>query len=173
VLPGEGAAALIVCRAERAGRLDAKPVFLRSVGVRTRTSGSFEVYSPSIGVDLPPSPTVEAARTAMEMAGIGPEDLDVVQVQDTEAGAELIHLAECGLCEDGAQVELYAGGCTGLAGRIPVNTDGAASPTASRSEHPASARFTRSCFNYGAAPESDRFPALRVSASRTSTERPA
>jgi acetyl-CoA acetyltransferase len=122
--PGEGAAALIVCRAERAGRLDAKPVFLRSVGVRTRTSGSFEVYSPSIGVDLPPSPTVDAARTAMEMAGIGPEDLDVVQVQDTEAGAELIHLAECGLCEDGAQVELYAGGCTGLAGRIPVNTDG-------------------------------------------------
>jgi len=122
--PGEGAAALIVCRAERAGRLDAKPVFLRSVGVRTRTSGSFEVYSPSIGVDLPPSPTVDAARTAMEMAGIGPEDLDVVQVQDTEAGAELIHLAECGLCEDGEQVELYASGRTGLTGRLPVNTDG-------------------------------------------------
>jgi acetyl-CoA acetyltransferase len=122
--PGEGAAALVVSHVNSAKRLDAKPVYVRSVGVRTRSSGSFEVYSPSIGVDLPPSPSVDAARTAMEMAGIGPEDLDVVQVQDTEAGAEIIHLAECGLCEHGEQASIYAERGADIGGRMPVNTDG-------------------------------------------------
>jgi acetyl-CoA acetyltransferase len=122
--PGEGAAALVLCRADRAKRIGANPVYVRSVGVRTRSPGSFEVYSPSIGVDVPSSPSVDAARTAMEMAGVGPEDVDVVQVQDTEAGAELIHLAECGLCEHGEQPSIYAGGNADIGGRIPVNTDG-------------------------------------------------
>jgi acetyl-CoA acetyltransferase len=48
----------------------------------------------------------------------------VVQVQDTESGAELIHLAECGLCEHGEQAELYSAGATRIGGRLPVNTDG-------------------------------------------------
>ena len=45
-------------------------------------------------------------------------------MQDTESGAELIHLAECGLCEHGQQTELYATGATEIGGRLPVNTDG-------------------------------------------------
>jgi acetyl-CoA acetyltransferase len=122
--PGEGAAALVVCHARYAKRLGAKPIYVRSVGVRTRSPGSFEVYSPAIGVDLPPSPSVDAARTAMEMAGVAPQDLDVVQVQDTEAGAEIIHLAECGLCEHGEQAAIYAAGDAHIGGRMPVNTDG-------------------------------------------------
>jgi acetyl-CoA acetyltransferase len=122
--PGEGAAALVVCHTSYAKRLGARPVYVRAVGVRTRTSGSFEVYSPAIGVDLPQSPSVGAASTAMEMAGIGPRDVDVVQVQDTEAGAEIIHLAECGLCEPGEQPAMYASGATQIGGRLPVNTDG-------------------------------------------------
>ena len=40
------------------------------------------------------------------------------------AGAELIHLAECGLCEHGEQTELYASGATSIDGALPVNTDG-------------------------------------------------
>ena len=40
------------------------------------------------------------------MAGIGPGEIDVVQVQDTESGAEVMHLAECGFCADGEQEEL-------------------------------------------------------------------
>ena len=55
---------------------------------------------------------------------IGPKEVDVVQVQDTESGAELIHLAECGLCEHGEQTELYASGATSIDGALPVNTDG-------------------------------------------------
>jgi acetyl-CoA acetyltransferase len=123
--PGEGAAALVVCRREYLERLPAaRPVWLRGASLRTRRAGSFEVFSPSLPLELAPSPTVDAARAAFEAAGIGPEDVDLAQVQDTESGAELIHLAECGLCAHGAQVELYATGATRIEGRLPVNTDG-------------------------------------------------
>ena len=55
---------------------------------------------------------------------MGPEDIDVLQVQDTDAGHEIIHLAENGFCRDGEQAALVRDGETQLGGRIPVNTDG-------------------------------------------------
>ena len=123
--PGEGAVALVVCRREYLDRLpNARPVWLRSVAFRTRRAGTFEVFSPSLPLEIAPSPSVDAAREAFEAAGVEPGDVDVVQVQDTESGAELIHLAECGLCEHGEQPELYASGATRIDGRLPVNTDG-------------------------------------------------
>jgi acetyl-CoA C-acetyltransferase len=122
--PGEGAAALVVATTDFADRLGGRPILLRSVAFRTRRAGSFEVFSPSLELELPPSPTVDAAREAFEVAGVEPSDVDVVQVQDTESGAELIHLAECGLCAHGEQVQLYATGATRIGGRLPVNTDG-------------------------------------------------
>ena len=123
--PGEGAAALVVCSRDYLDRLaDARPVWLRSASFRTRRSGSFEVFTPALGLEIADSPTVDAARRAFENAGVGPEDVDVAQVQDTESGAELIHLAECGLCEHGEQPELYARGATRIDGELPVNTDG-------------------------------------------------
>jgi acetyl-CoA acetyltransferase len=125
--PGEGAAAFVVCRRDQLERVaDARPVWLRSAVMRTRRSGSFEVFSPSLPLEITPSASVDAARAAFEAAGVGPEDVDVAQVQDTESGAELIHLAECGLCEHGEQAELYATGATRIGGRLPVNTDGGA-----------------------------------------------
>ena len=57
-------------------------------------------------------------------AGIGPEDVDVAQLQDTDAGNEVIHMAETGLCADGEQEKLVADGATEIHGSIPVNTDG-------------------------------------------------
>jgi acetyl-CoA acetyltransferase len=123
--PGEGAAALVLCHGDYLMRLEhPRPVFVRSAALQTRLAGSFDVYSPSLELELAPSPTVTAANAAFEAAGVSPADVDVVQVQDTEAGAELIHLAECGLCEHGAQVELYANGATEIDGELPVNTDG-------------------------------------------------
>ena len=123
--PGEGAAALVLCRREYLDKLaDARPVWLRSVSLRTRRAGSFEVFSPSLGLEIADSPTVDAAREAFEEAGIGPGEVDVAQVQDTESGAELIHLAESGLCAHGEQTDLYARGGTRIDGELPVNTDG-------------------------------------------------
>ncbi|TMM00135.1 MAG: thiolase family protein [Actinobacteria bacterium] len=122
--PGEGAVALVLARGERARRLAGKPVFLRSVAFRTRRFGSFEVFSPSIPVESAPSPTAEAAAAAFEQAGVGPADVQVAQLQDTESGAEVMHLAETGLCEHGEQESLVQSGATRIDGRLPVNTDG-------------------------------------------------
>src|SRR5205807_9276192 len=91
---------------------------------RTRRFGSFEVFSPSIPIESAPSPTTEAAAAAFEQAGIAPDDVDIAQLQDTESGAEVMHLAETGLCQHGEQEALIQGGATEIGGRLPVNTDG-------------------------------------------------
>src|SRR4051794_12923495 len=122
--PGEGAVALVLARRERARTLSSTPVYLRSVAFRTRRFGSFEVFSPSIPITDARSPTTEAAAAAFDQAGVGPEDVDVAQLQDTESGAEIMHLAETGLCEHGEQEVLIQSGATRRDGRLPVNTDG-------------------------------------------------
>jgi acetyl-CoA acetyltransferase len=94
------------------------------VTFRTRRFGSFEVFSPSIPVESAPSATTEAAAAAFEQAGLGPRDVDLAQVQDTESGAEVMHLAETGLCEHGEQEALIQSAATEPGGRLPVNTDG-------------------------------------------------
>jgi acetyl-CoA acetyltransferase len=65
-----------------------------------------------------------AARQAYEMAGLGPEDLDVAEVHDASAPAELIIYEQLGLAEPGGGPELIASGRTGLDGAVPVNTSG-------------------------------------------------
>jgi acetyl-CoA acetyltransferase len=122
--PDEGAAAVLLCRAGLASRYTAQPVYLRASAVRTRRFGAFEVHSPWLPIESADGPTVHASRAAYETAGIGPEDVDVVQLQDTDAGAEIIHMAENGLCADGEQEALLAEGATEITGRLPVNTDG-------------------------------------------------
>ncbi|QYJ03579.1 thiolase family protein [Nocardioides panacisoli] len=123
--PGEGGAAIIVASEEAARRLGPRAVRLRAVSTRTRSFGSFEVFAPSIqGQGTPSSVSTDAARAAFEAAGVGPQDIDVAQLQDTEAGAEIMHLAECGFCEHGQQEEWIAAGATEIGGRLPVNTDG-------------------------------------------------
>jgi acetyl-CoA C-acetyltransferase len=122
--PGEGAVALVLARGRRIRELTRMPVYLRSVAFRTRRFGSFEVFSPSIPIESAPSATSEAAAAAFEQAGVGPGDVDVAQVQDTESGAEVMHMAETGLCEHGEQEALVQSGATSLDGRVPINTDG-------------------------------------------------
>jgi acetyl-CoA acetyltransferase len=122
--PDEGAAAAVVCDASIAHRYTDTPVYLRAVTTRTRAYGAYEVHSPSAPIDPAPAPTAAVTQAAYELAGIGPEDIDIAQLQDTDCGAEVMHLAETGLCADGEQNELLASGATSLQGRLPVNTDG-------------------------------------------------
>ncbi len=122
--PGEGGVALVLCRADRASGFPAAAVYLRSAVLRSRPFGSFEVFSPWLPTERGDSPTVAAATGAFEMAGVEPRDIDVIQVQDTESGAEVMHMAECGLCEHGEQEDLIQLGETEIGGRMPVNTDG-------------------------------------------------
>ncbi len=111
---GDGAAALVLCSEERARRLDAEPVRVRStvlVSGRDRESED--------------PPAVErAAALAYERAGTGPQDLDVLEVHDAAAPAELILYEELGLCAAGDGPKLLASGDTALGGRMPVNPSG-------------------------------------------------
>ncbi|UIX29116.1 thiolase family protein [Streptomyces sp. GQFP] len=122
--PGQGAVALVLCSRDAARELGGTPVTLRAAVVRTRRFGSFEVFSPSSPAGTPTSVSRDAAGAAFEEAGLGPGDIDVCQLQDTESGAEVMHMAECGFCEDGEQERLIASGATGIGGALPVNTDG-------------------------------------------------
>ena len=67
---------------------------------------------------------MQASQAAYEMAGVGPEDIDVAQVQDTEVGHEIMHMAENGFCKDGEQEAWVREGATRIDGRLPINTDG-------------------------------------------------
>ena len=123
--PDEGAAAVVLCRADQAHKYTSAPVRVRASVLRSRRLGAFEVQSPAIPLaEHAPSPTVDASREAYESAGIGPEDVGIAQLQDTDAGSEIIHMAENGLCKDGEQERLIAEGATEIGGRLPVNTDG-------------------------------------------------
>ena len=122
--PDEGAAAVVMCRADIAHRYTSTPVYLRASTLRTRTYGAHEVHASWAAVEQAEAPTVHASRAAYEEAGIGPEDVDVIQLQDTDAGAEIYHMAENGFCADGEQEALLAEGATEIGGRLPVNTDG-------------------------------------------------
>ena len=122
--PADGGAAVVLCSAERARRLRAMPVRIRAVALRTRLHGAVVGIAPALAPRQPLSPTALAARTAYEMAGIAPGDIDVAQLQDTESGSLIINMAENGFCEHGEQERLIRDGAFALAGRLPVNTDG-------------------------------------------------
>ena len=122
--PAEGGAALILASDRKMRELGLTGPKIRGAAVRTRGEGSFEVFAPSLNIKRGPSPTQTASKAAYEMAGLGPADVDVAQLQDTESGAEIMHMAENGFCADGEQEAWLAEGATKLGGRLPVNTDG-------------------------------------------------
>ena len=78
--PDEGAAAVVMCRAEIAHRFTNKPVYVRAVEVRTRRYGAYEVNTTYAPVEEDLSPTVYAARAAFEKSGVAPQDVDVIQL---------------------------------------------------------------------------------------------
>jgi acetyl-CoA acetyltransferase len=68
--------------------------------------------------------TRRAAQQAYEAAGIGPSDLDLVELHDCFATAELVHYDNLMLCEEGGAVDLFNSGATWRDGAIPVNVSG-------------------------------------------------
>lgn len=122
--PAEGGVALVLCSAAKARQYTTTPVILKAAVVRTRLYGSFEVFSPGIAAQAAPAPTVMAAHAAFEEAGVGPQDINVLQLQDTDSATEIIHMAENGFCADGEQERLLNDGDTEIGGCLPINTDG-------------------------------------------------
>jgi acetyl-CoA C-acetyltransferase len=122
--PAEGGVALVVCREDIAHRYTDRPVFVAAAAMRTRLAGAFEVYGTSVSLEDMPNASENASKAAYEMAGLGPKDIGIAALQDTEAGAEIMHMAENGFCEHGEQEAMLRNGETEIGGRLPVNTDG-------------------------------------------------
>jgi acetyl-CoA acetyltransferase len=68
--------------------------------------------------------TRNAARQAFDQSGVGPEDLDLVELHDCFATAELVHYENLMLCEDGGAVDFFNSGAPWRDGRLPVNVSG-------------------------------------------------
>jgi acetyl-CoA acetyltransferase len=122
--PAEGGVALVLASEKKAHELGRTQVRIAAVATRTRPPGSFEVFAPCLDIKRGQSSTNIASGAAFEMSGIGPKDIDVAQLQDTESGAEIMHMAENGFCADGEQEAWLAEGRTEITGTLPVNTDG-------------------------------------------------
>jgi acetyl-CoA acyltransferase len=110
----DGAAALVLCSRQAAGRLGADAVRVRSTAL---VSGRDRGPDDDGAVE-------RAVRRAYDAAGVGPDDLDVVEVHDAAAPAELMVYEELGLCAPGDGPKLLASGETALGGRVPVNPSG-------------------------------------------------
>jgi len=68
--------------------------------------------------------TRNAARQAYEKAGVGPEDLDLVELHDCFATAELVHYDNLMLCPEGGAVDFFQSGASWRDGKTPVNVSG-------------------------------------------------
>lgn len=117
---GDGAAAAVLCSREVAMKHARKPFV--SVAASSLTSAGFR-NEPK----LPPVRTSAGYRASMqayEQAGIGPNDLDIVEVHDAFSSAELRAYEEVALCSEGEGRRLIEEGKTEIGGEIPVNTSG-------------------------------------------------
>jgi acetyl-CoA acetyltransferase len=116
---GDGAAAAVVVAGDRLERLRRQGVvpppirIAASVLATGRDRGAGE-----------PDPVAGAARAAYEQAGIDPTDVDVAEVHDATAPAELMIYEELGFCPEGEGARLVDAGDTALGGRRPVNPSG-------------------------------------------------
>ena len=68
--------------------------------------------------------TRRAAAAAYEMAGLGAEDIDLVELHDCFATAEILHYENLGLCDDGEAGRMIDDGEVALGGKVPVNVSG-------------------------------------------------
>jgi acetyl-CoA acetyltransferase len=123
--PNEGAAA-VVLRAAPAGGTGSR-ITLEAAALRSHLPGSvLSEGTPLSGLaddDVEP-PTTLAARAAYEEAGVAPDDVDVVECQDTDAARELLSYEELGLCPKGDAGKWITEGVTRLGGRVPANPSG-------------------------------------------------
>jgi len=121
---GDGAAVAIVGRADLARKRHPDRPVVRVVASELQ-SERYErghlFMGPVVG---PARMTVDAARAAYEQAGLGPEDLDLVQVHDAFAIEELEYYELLGLCRPGEAEGAIERGDFALGGRVAVSTDG-------------------------------------------------
>jgi len=113
----DGAAAAVLCREEELHRFDrSRAVKIHATALRTGSDRKAEEFDRHV--------THLAAMDAYARAGLGPEDMDVAEVHDATAFAEIQQVENLGFCGFGEGGPLTESGATSLGGKIPVNPSG-------------------------------------------------
>jgi acetyl-CoA acetyltransferase len=114
----DGAAAIVMTRTERARDLAKRPVAVLGAAAATWYSAI------SQAADLTTTAAAESGPRAYAMAGVGPHDIDVVQLYDAFTINPILFLEDLGFCPKGEGGRFVADGRIGPGGERPVNTDG-------------------------------------------------
>jgi acetyl-CoA acetyltransferase len=114
----DGGGALIATSAERAKDLRKPPVYLLGAGEAHWHRNISQMP------DLTVTAAVDSGRRAYEMAGVGPEDVDVAMLYDAFTITPILFLEDLGFCEKGEGGAFVEGGRTAPGGELPVNTNG-------------------------------------------------
>ena len=121
--PTCGAAAAILCSDEFAKKHGiSNPVYIAAQAMRTDFASSFEPKSmiKMVGYDM----TKEAAKEVYEKSGIGPEDVDVIELHDCFTANELLTYEALGLCAEGTAEKFIWDGDNTYGGKWVVNPSG-------------------------------------------------
>ena len=116
----DGAAAAVLVSEKKAKELGMQ----RAVRIKASVMTSDPYQERDLVMPDVNSCTRKAAKEAYEMAGLGAEDIDLVELHDCFATAEMLHYENLGLCEDGEAGRLIDEGEVELGGRVPVNVSG-------------------------------------------------
>ena len=119
----DGSAAAVLCSEEFAKKLGIdNPVKIEAISLKTDTPASFEAKSmiKAVGADM----TKVAAAEVYEKSGIGPEDVDVIELHDCFTANELITYEGLGLCKEGEGGKLIDEGAVTYGGKWVVNPSG-------------------------------------------------
>jgi acetyl-CoA acetyltransferase len=117
-LISDAAGAFIVTSAERARDLKSKPAYLQGIG--EYHTHEHLMCAPS----LTEFGAIESGRVAYQMAGLGPQDIDVAELYDCFTIVPIIELEELGFCKPGEGGAFFAEGHARIGGKLPVNTHG-------------------------------------------------
>ena len=122
--PNDGAAAVVLMSPKKAKKYTTKPVILASCAHRMNPYPEMAVGN-YFGYRTGNKPvTTLAAMEAYEKAGIGPEELSLVELQDTDASGEILFSEELLLFKEGEGGPAVSDGVTEIGGRLPISTDG-------------------------------------------------
>ncbi len=112
---GDGAAAAILCSAEKARQFTTQPIKIAASALTSDPYTNRDLTLPDIN-----TLTQNAAKIAYEQAGVGPEELSQVELHDCFATAELLHYENLGLCGEGEAAKHVASGAPWLGNKIPT-----------------------------------------------------
>jgi len=117
----DGSAAAVLCSEKKAKELG---LMSRAVKVKASVMTSDPWQERDLVMPDVNTCTRQAAAKAYEMAGVGPEDINLVELHDCFATAEILHYENLGLCKDGEAGRMIDEGESALGGRVPVNVSG-------------------------------------------------